>query len=513
MNSIPLEGLKIVPAREMARIEGMAYAEGASELAFMENAGAAIAKATEKFIQDKHLAKAVTLLVGKGNNGGDAYAAGLKLLDQGFKVLALHIYSLEACGPLCKTMYEKFRSRGGVVKHVHHEQSLPFQPGGVILDGLVGTGFHGKAENELAFAIESANRCKLPILAIDIPSGVNGNTGEVETVAIQATQTIFLGLPKIGFFLKNGWDHVGNLHYANFGLGGKYIEGAKAEAYLFNEEIVPQLLPPIKRTRHKYQAGYVIAIAGSPGMPGAALLASYAVLRAGAGIVRLFHPEGMEAELSGAPFELIRQGWDCKNLDLIKEQVKRAKAMLIGPGIGRTKTSEKMLKSLLSTMKLPMVIDADALFILAQHNAWKLPPNSILTPHRGEMGHLLAPFKKNEKSDLEQCQAFSEGKKSTVILKGAPNFIFHPGKLPLVICRGSPGMATGGSGDVLTGVIAAMVAQGLEPRSAAALAVYLHGLAGEAAAESLTPYCMTASDLFDFLPKAFCESLRRELQN
>jgi ADP-dependent NAD(P)H-hydrate dehydratase / NAD(P)H-hydrate epimerase len=509
MNNIPLEGLKIVTAHEMARIEGMAYAEGASEQTFMENAGEAVAEAAEDYIHRHHLLKTVTLLVGKGNNGGDAYAAGTRLLDRGFNVSALHIYALDKCGPLCKIMYEKFRSRGGSIHHVHEEQSFRFEPEGIILDGLVGTGFHGKAEDILALAIESANGSELPILAIDIPSGLNGNTGEVESVAIRATETIFLGLPKIGFFLKEGWDHVGTLKYASFGLHEKYIDQAKTIAYLFNEERAPYLLPPIQRTRHKYQAGFVLAIAGSPGMPGAALLASYAVLRAGAGIVRLFHPSGMEAELSGAPYELIRQGWDEKDLTPIKEQTKRAKALLVGPGIGRTKKAEKMLKKLLISFKLPMVIDADALFILSRNRSWKMAQSSVLTPHRGEMELLLSSAKKKDsRSHLEICQAFAEEKKTTVVLKGAPTFLFHPGTRPLIIGRGDPGMATAGSGDVLTGIIAAMLAQGLDARRAAALAVYIHQLSGEAAAANLTSYCVTASDLIDFLPDAFSQ-LRR----
>lgn len=511
MNPPSLEGLKIVAAQEMARIEGLAYADGASEQTFMENAGAAIAEAVMNFIEERRLPKAVTLLVGKGNNGGDAFAAGRKLLERGIKTTALHIYSLENCGPLCRKMYEKFRSVGGVVNHVHDKRAFHFEPNSVILDGLVGTGFHGKAEGILALAIESANQSGLAIVAIDIPSGLNGTTGEVGSVAIHATETIFLGLPKIGFFLNEGWDCVGKLRYARFGLGEKYIAEAKPIAYLLNEEQIPHLFPPIKRTRHKYQRGYVLSIAGSPGMPGAALLASFSALRAGAGIVRLLHPCGMEAELSGAPFELIREGWDGKDLKRIKVEAERAKVMLIGPGIGRTNAAKKMLHQILNKIELPMVVDADALYFLSQNSSWKLPKGSIITPHRGEMNLLLSHFKfekKKKTSELEICQAFAEKKSVTVVLKGAPTYIFHPKAAPLVITHGDPGMATAGSGDVLTGIIAAMVAQGLDARTAAAMSVYLHGCSGEAAADYFTSYCMTASDLIDFLPDAFKDILQ-----
>jgi hydroxyethylthiazole kinase-like uncharacterized protein yjeF len=501
-----LEGLKVVSAHEMAQIEAAAYAEGASEQDFMQRAGKAIAKIVENFIEDRDLPKTVTLFVGKGNNGGDAYAAGAELMECGFKATAMHLYPFESCSSLCKRMYEKFCSRGGVVRHIHAEGLVHFEPEGVILDGLVGTGFKGKAERELALAIENANRSGLPILAIDIPSGLNGTTGDVETVAIQATETIFLGLPKSGFFLKGGWDHVGVLRDADFGLAQKYIAEAKAMGFLLNESALPQQFPPIKRTRHKYEAGYVLAIAGSSGMPGAALLCSYAALRSGAGMVRLFHPCGMEAELSGAPYELIRQGWNGKDLRLICNEAKRAKAMLIGPGIGREKQAKKMLQSILCNIDLPMVIDADALFFLSGNPSWKLPKQSVLTPHRGEMDLLLSKAWTENKEDKPYpslCQEYAERNNVTIVLKGAPTFIFHPGTAPLILTRGDPGMATAGSGDVLTGVIAALIAQGLSPRNAAAVGVHLHGVSGEAAAHALTSYCMTASDLIDFLPEAF----------
>lgn len=243
-------------------------------------------------------------------------------------------------------------------------------------------------------------------------------------------------------------------------------------------------------------------------MPGAALLASFAALRAGAGIVRLLHPCGMETELSGAPFELIREGWDGKDLQHLQQEASRAKAMLIGPGIGRSNAAKKMLHQILKKIDLPMVLDADALYFLAEHSSWQLPAGSLLTPHHGEMNLLLSQFTRDKKELLELCQAFAEEKKVTVVLKGAPTFIFHPSAAPLVITRGDPGMATAGSGDVLTGIIAAMVAQGLDARTAAALSVYLHGCSGEAAADFLTSYCMTASDLIDFLPEAFKNNLR-----
>lgn len=220
--------------------------------------------------------------------------------------------------------------------------------------------------------IEQANRSKLPILAIDIPSGVNGNTGVVAPIAIKAQETIYLGMPKIGFFIGQGYNFIGKLSRVDFGMDEKYITQAKGKAFLINDQAVPALLPPIERVRHKYQAGYVIALAGSPGMPGAAMLSCLAALRSGAGIVRLFHPKGMEEEFAVAPLELIRHPYSWREPEPIFEEAKRAKACLIGPGIGKEMCS--FIQSVVSKLDLPMVIDADALYHLKV-----FPKGAILT--------------------------------------------------------------------------------------------------------------------------------------
>lgn len=490
-----MRGLKIVTAREMGRIEALACAEGASEILFMENAAESIATAVEEHIDQHDFSRCVTLLVGKGNNGGDALAAGEILLKKGFRVVAHLIYPLEGCSVLCKAMRDRFCAAGGEVRFEGDYESE-----GIILDGLVGTGFRGNAEGVLAEAIERANASGLPIIAIDIPSGVDGSSGAVGSVAIRADLTVFLELPKSGFFWDQGWNHVGQLYHGRFGLEERYVAQAEAVATLCSdEEDIAGLLPKIVRTRHKYQAGYAIAVAGSREMPGAALLSSSAALRSGCGIVRLFHPAGIEELLSSAPWELIREGWDCQNLGRILEESKRAKAVILGPGIGRSPTAGKMVQHLLSSIDLPTVIDADALYFLAENPKWDVPKNSILTPHRGEMSLLL----RGAPTTLESCQVFAEERQATLVLKGAPTYIFQPGAIPLCITRGDPGMATAGSGDVLTGMIGAMLAQGLPSFEAAALAVYLHGAAGEIAAIENTSYCMTASTILEAIPEAF----------
>ncbi|NGX42637.1 MAG: Bifunctional NAD(P)H-hydrate repair enzyme Nnr [Chlamydiae bacterium] len=497
--------MKIVASKQMAFLESQAYRNGCSEEEFMEEAGKGIARNVQEFVSRHNLRETTYLLCGKGNNAGDAYVAGVYLLTQGYSVLAYQIVPIGDCSPLCQKNHDRFLQQGGQVHEVNRvKEELLFTEQGVILDSLFGTGFRGTVREPFASVIRIANKSPLPKIAIDIPSGLNGETGIVEGEAIHATETIFLGLPKTGFFLQDGWDHVGKLRYVDFGLPKQYIEESEADLIMLSPDIMKPLLPPIIRSRHKYQAGLVIGLGGSPGMPGAAILASLGALRSGAGLVRLLHPAGMEAELSSSPYELIKIPYGPKDAKKIIESINTASAIFVGPGIGRTSKARDILKNVLPNLKKPCVIDADALTIIGEEKI-KLPENAILTPHVGEMIRLLersAP-QPSTKEFLQTCQNFSENHQVTVVLKGGPTFIFHPDEPIMVNPYGDPGMATAGSGDVLTGIIAALLAQGLRPHYAATLGAYLHGVAGEFAAEKKTPYCMIASDILDHLPEAF----------
>lgn len=483
-----MKGLPVVTAEEIRRLEERAYAIGESAERYMERAGVGVAQVAEKALISPS-ARIISLLVGKGNKGGDALAAGTLLLQKGFQVRAYLLEPLQECSPLCQEMAKRFQKAGGALQPFRSDFPSP----GFLIDGLVGSGFKGKAEGILKEVIDAANRSGYPILAVDIPSGLNGSTGAVETVAIQAMYTVTMGLPKIGFFIGKGWDQIGQLTTIDFGLPVEILKEVRPEAYLFDDAEGWKLLPKIQRSRHKYQRGYLLALAGSPGMPGAALLACYGAMRAGAGIVRLFHPPGMEGEL--APYELIREEW---NNERLLEECKRARAVLIGPGLGRTEAVFEKLKELFSKLVLPTVLDADALFYLAKNPHAQLPKKCILTPHHEEMHRII-----KELPTLQNCQAYVEKHQVTLVLKGAPTFIYHPGEKPLIVARGDPGMATAGAGDVLTGIIGALLAQGLEPYPAAALGVFLHDLAGELAASKKTPYAVIASDIVEALPAVF----------
>ncbi len=498
--------MKVVSPQQMKKVEEMAYRDGASESDFMEEAGSGIALVVHDLAEKSDIDRRVILLCGKGNNGGDAYVAGIHLLHLEYEVIAYQLFPTAASSFLCEQSRLRFLAEGGRIVDLSETKECTFPSSGIIVDGIFGTGFRGEVDPFIAEVISKANDARLPIVAIDIPSGLNGETGIVEKNAIIAQITAFLGLPKTGFFLENGWDHVGRLAYVDFGLPQQYLSAIIPELIMLTPDLMKLLLPPVKRSRHKYQAGYVVGLAGSPAMPGAAFMACTAALRSGAGVVRLLYKKGMEADLISCPYELLRESYDEKDPGAIWELMNQAGATFIGPGIGVTEEKKQLLRMILPRLKKSCVIDADALTILADlaKENLPIPQDSILTPHLGEMKRLL---KINEatisRNFLNTCSQFAESKKCTVILKGGPSFLFHP-QLPILVnARGDPGMATAGSGDVLTGLIASLLAQGLSGYDAAALGVYLHSVAGEIAAEDLTSYCMIASDIVSYFPDAF----------
>ncbi len=245
-------------------------------------------------------------------------------------------------------------------------------------------------------------------------------------------------------------------------------------------------------------------MAGSQGYSGAAILSSWAALKGGAGIVRLLYPYQMSYELVNAPYELIKTASDFHDPETLLNHMNAATSVFVGPGLGRSAEVGELLRKIVPDIEKPVVLDADALYHYAEE-PYSLPGRCIMTPHRGEMARLLhePPPKVISREYLQRCQQFVEEKGVTLVLKGGPTFILHPGQVIHICSKGDPGMATAGSGDVLTGLIAALLAQGLSTHDAACLGVFIHGVAGEHAADLLTPYCMTATDIIAHFPEGF----------
>lgn len=502
--------MKVVTAQQMHHLEESAFRDGASESDFMEEAGSGVALVVHDYVELHGLDHSILLMCGKGNNAGDAYVAGIHLLHLDYDVIAYQLYPIDDCSQLCQTNYRRFLEEGGRVLHIDKAEELLLPQRGLLVDGILGTGFEGSINEPYASIIQLMNRSKLPIISIDIPSGLNGTSGksQEDEKSVIATETAFLGLPKLGFFLEDGWDSVGKLRYVDFGLPQMYIEESEADLIMLTKDNVSPLLPPIKRSRHKYQAGLVVGLSGSPGMPGAALLASSAALHGGAGMIKLAYPRGMEAELASSMPELIKIPYDPSRLESLIALMNQAAAVFIGPGIGRSSATFDLLRDLLPQLSIPCVIDADALAFLSTPEGQNisLPKHTVLTPHRGEMQHLLGksnPPPPVSMDYLKQCLEYAAKRSVTLVLKGGPTFILQANE-PIYTCsRGDPGMATAGSGDVLTGLLAGLLAQKLPPLAAAQLGCYIHGTAGEYAAGELTSYCMTASDILYHFTEGF----------
>jgi ADP-dependent NAD(P)H-hydrate dehydratase / NAD(P)H-hydrate epimerase len=480
--------MKVVTPLEMQKIESASIANGYSAAHFMDKAAIGIVAVVESFIDKNFLPKQVLLLAGNGHNGGDAYTVGSLLLTRGFSVEAFSPTSITKNAPLCLERFQQFIQDGGKLV-----STLENYKTSVIVDGLLGTGFQGEVAPEFVSAIAWANDTRVPILSIDIPSGLCGFTGVVSPIAIRATITMFLALPKVGFFIGQGPDYIGHLVPIDFGLPSSFIDGAIGNACLIEQKDVE--LPPIVRSRHKYQAGYVLGLAGSFSMQGAAVLSTAAALRSGSGIVRLFS----DVAINLLP-EIIYQKYDIVTFE---QEAKRACAYFVGPGLGKDTAAHSQVESFLS--KSSVVFDADALYFLAKNPQWKIPPNSILTPHKGELIFLLG-----KEPDLESVQIYADLQQVTVIWKGFPTIIFHPQELPSIVMGGDGGMATAGSGDVLTGMVASFLAQRLSAKKAAIAAVYFHALAGSLAAKELSSYCLIASSILDYLPQAIVKFQQEE---
>jgi NAD(P)H-hydrate epimerase len=495
--------MKIVKASEMARIEALSYAEGAKEEDFMRAAGAALVTAVRKMVGRLHKEPKILFLCGKGNNGGDGYAAAKILLKGGFAIQVVALSSLEESSPLAQKMRKEFVKGKGNLLEIRSASEIDVSSYNLIVDALWGTGFKGELPPLYCEVIKKVNQSNLLTLAVDIPSGINGTTGERGEVAIKATRTLFLGLPKTGCFLGDVYNYVGEVSVAGFGLDKAYVKQAAADFILVEESYIRSLLPPLVRTRHKYEAGYVVGVGGSASMPGAPLLACEAALRSGAGLVRLFHPDSMNSSGFGS-LTIMRHPYAEDERDALVQQFARAAALFLGPGMGVDESARNLLRELLPKITTPCVIDADALTIIAEE-ALPLPKETILTPHKGELKRLLRLGEKEISPIelLEMTKEYAAQHQITIVFKGAPTFIFHKETTPYLIAHGDPGMATAGSGDVLTGMVASFLAQTKNTETAALLGCYFHARAGEYAAKEETPYAMTAMEIIKYLPHIF----------
>lgn len=490
MTRLPAAGLpavrRLYTAAENRELDRRAIEEvGIPGIVLMRRAGSA---AFDLLRSRWPAARSLTVFCGRGNNAGDGYVVAGLARSRAFEVQLLQV---SAAGDLTG---DAARARDWAI-----EQGViiePFVPGvvlrgQVLVDGLLGTGLAGPLRPAFAAAVESINAAGLPVLALDLPSGLAADSGCVEGAAVRATATItFIGV-KRGLLTADGPDHSGELECHDLDLPETVYSGPQAPAGIrlltLGEEDL--WLPRRARNAHKGHFGHVLIVGGDHGMGGAVALAAEAALRCGAGLVSVATREAhLAAVLGRTPEVMVRP---VATRDALLPMLQRASVVVVGPGLGQEPWAEQLFDAVLEC-KRPLVVDADALNLLAGRGLSRA--DWVLTPHPGEAARLLdcstAAIGGDRFAAAAALQARHGG---TVVLKGAGSLVAGAADLGLSP-YGHPGMATGGMGDVLSGVIAALLAQGLEPMRAAAMGVCLHGAAGDAAAAS-GAVGLVASDL------------------
>lgn len=446
------------------------------------------------------------VLAGRGNNGGDGYAVARMLRQAGRGVVVYDVAVSEAFSPDCAENRRRFTDAGGEVLRVDAGGDFLFsgEPG-VWVDALFGAGLNRPVAGWVGEVIGQLNATGWPVVAVDMPSGLLGEDNRQNDGAIvRATWTLTFQFPKLALFFPENECYVGRFEVLEIGLHARILCGHPSPYRYLTREAVARRLPRWSRFAHKGTLGHALLVAGSYGMPGAALLALRGALRSGAGLVTAHVPRGLKPLLHlAAPEALVAADRD-ENLFTGITGPERYSAIGVGPGLGTAPETAAGFRRLLDSWQGPLVADADALNILAAFPEWLtlLPAGTILTPHPGEFAR-LAGKTDGDFDRLNNLTTFARRYGVVVVLKGAHTAIAFPDGTCCFNTTGNPGMAKGGSGDVLTGVITALLAGGMAPRDAAVVGVYVHGLAGDLAAARLGERTLTAGDLAEGLAAAW----------
>ena len=517
--------MRVLNTQQMREADRRTIEEiGIPSIVLMENAGRQAVAAMEAAFDD--LASShVGVLCGRGNNGGDGFVVARTLVQRGVETSVFLLGRVAEVRGDARTNLEVLGRIGLTVVEITDAQEWELHFSEIsqcelLVDALLGTGFHGQLSGLLETVVADVNGLGVPVVAIDLPTGVSADTHEVAGEAIEASMTVTLAAPKIPLILPPADSHGGDLVIADIGIplpvldevGGPYIE-------LLTRERMRELVPARAADSHKGDFGRVLVVAGSLGRAGAAHLAAIGALRSGAGLVTIATPRSclpmvaaMAPEYMTEPLEETASGTiDYAALDRVLEI--KADVIAVGPGLGQAPGTSAFVQGLLERAGVPLVIDADAL------NAFAGEPDRlmgrdgvdvIITPHPGEMARLLnISIEAVQHDRLQHATAFAANHRVHVILKGHRTIIAGPDNRAFVNLTGNPGMATGGTGDLLTGMLAAWFAQLLDAEAACKLAVYLHGTAGDLAEADEGEVALVAGDIAARLGDAVMELTAR----
>lgn len=508
--------MKLVTAKEMKALDVQAQNDYAMPgILLMDNAAQAVAEAVHEALTALE-GERVVIFCGGGNNGGDGLGAARWLQSYGVSVRAFVVgAALDAVQGDAAMELAMFTKAGGRVEALSTEDDwvlaeLAASKADVLVDALLGTGFHGELEGDVLRACELLNKSEKYILAVDVPTGVNADNGAVSENAVRADHTVTMALVKTGLLLYPGREYCGDIELADISMPVKLVEEYQSDKYRLTDEIVRELLPLRKANAHKGDAGRVVICAGSPGYTGAAALASDAAVKAGAGLVSLYTPLSSRDVLAIKLTEVMVHGLLERMPGIlgggaasdVASSAEAADVLAIGPGLGTSESTQEAVRTILQKITTPVVIDADALTALAGHTEIlaAMQAQKVLTPHPGEMARLTGlEIAEIEADRINIAKKYAEEWQAIVVLKGAPTVIGCPNGTVYVNSTGNSSLATGGSGDVLTGIIAGLAAQEISLQEAAICGVYLHGLAAELTGIDIG---LAAGELAALLPQA-----------
>ncbi len=508
--------MKILTGKQMAELDRIAIEEiKIPSLILMENAGRSVFQVIRDRVPDLSQKK-IMVVCGKGNNGGDGLVVARHLINHGAMAEIIVLSSPEDLSPDAKANAGILEQSDEIIHYVTDESNLSqlasmLSGADVIIDAIFGTGFVGEAHGLAAQVMELMNLSPAQVFSIDIPSGVEGDTGHVLGSAVLADVTVTLALPKLGLFLYPGRGYVGELTIGSVGYPRSLLQNFSSDYECVEEKWVREHLPLRKPEGHKGDFGRVLVIAGSRGMTGAATLTAESALRAGAGLVYLAYPESLSAVMETKLTEVVKLpmpdsdgALSSRSLAAIEQALADKTVVALGPGLSQGAQITKLVRTLLPKLNLPTVLDADGInslkpLSLLRPKKRKAP--LVLTPHAGELARLLGRVREEIEADrvgIAQHVATELG--ATLVLKGAPTVTALSDRRVFINSTGNSGLATGGSGDVLTGLIAGLIAQEMNPEDAAVVGVYLHGRVADELQQTLGERGMIASDLVRHLP-------------
>ena len=457
-----------------------------------------------EWILEHYDGRSFSIFCAKGNNGGDGLAIA-RMLSSNHDV---KVYILEF-GHLgtedFQTNLARLHQTGVSIKFISTNETIPEIGEDVIIDALFGSGLNRPLEGLTAELVNHINYTGCEVVSIDIPSGLSADNSSKGNVAVKADHTLSFQCYKPAFLVAENEPYTGDIHILDIGLHPAYLEGLKPDYLFLDHSVAKELYVPRKSFSHKGSYGHVLLCAGSFGKIGAAILSATSCLRAGAGLLTVHLPAcGYGIMQTAVPEAMVSVDENDKTISSLPDGIDKYDCIAIGPGIGTETTTVEFIQQLTGSYRKPLVIDADGLNIIAREKSVldHLPENSILTPHPKEFERIFGGADDFEKIHL--AKTMSEKYRIVIVLKGHHTLIASPGGA-YFNTTGNPGMATGGTGDVLTGIIAGLVAQKYSPEDAAKLGVYLHGLAADIAVELLSQESLIASDITVHLGNAFLQ--------